>query len=75
MATRRYKISPGMTEFQIIEEAGAAVNSNVIELTVELANTITDNGVTRKVKKSEVMLALEMLENHILKNASGQLDE
>lgn len=75
MATRRYKISPGKTEFQIIEEAGAAVNSDVIELTVELAPSITDMGATRKVKKSEVMLALEMLENHILKNASGMLDE
>lgn len=75
MATRRYKISPGMTEFQIIEEVGAAVNSNVIELTVDISNTVTDMGVTRKVKKSEVLLALEMLENHIVKNASGQLDE
>jgi hypothetical protein len=75
MATRRYKISPGMTEFQIIEEAGAAVNSNVIELTVELADSVYEGAVPRKVKKGEVLLALEMLQNHILKNASGQLDE
>lgn len=75
MATRRYKISTGMTEFQIIEEAGAPVNSNVIELTVELADSVNDAGVLRKVKKSEVLLALEMLENHIVKNASGELGE
>lgn len=75
MATRRYKISPGMTEFQIIEEAGAPVNSNVIELTVELADSVNDAGGLRKVKKSEVLLALEMLENHIVKNASGELGE
>lgn len=75
MATRRYKISPGKTEFQIVEEVGAANNSDVIELTVDIAPTVTDMGVVRKVKKSEVLLALEMLENHILKNASGMLDE
>lgn len=75
MATRRYKISPGQTEFQIVEEVGAATNSNVIELTVDLANLVYNGATARKVKKSEVLLALEMLENHILKNASGMLDE
>ncbi|HRT83728.1 MAG TPA: hypothetical protein P5523_03735 [Bacteroidales bacterium] len=68
MATRRYKISVGETEFQIVEEAGAAVNSDTVELTVELANTaVTTASGTRSIEKNEVLLALEMLENHILK--------
>lgn len=75
MATRRYKLSPGMTEFQIEEEVGAANASHVIELTVDLANLINDAGSTRKIKKSELILALEMLQNHVLKNFSGMLEE
>lgn len=75
MATRRYGISVGQTEFQITESAGAAVAANTIELTVDLGLDVTDAGGTRKVKKSEVLLALEMLENHILKNLSGQLGD
>lgn len=68
MATRRYKISVGETEFGITEEAGAAVNSDHIELTVELATTAVNAASgTRSVTKNEVLMALEMLENHITK--------
>ena len=68
MATRRYKISAGETEFSIVEEAGAAVNSDTVELTVELANTaVNDKGATRTISKSEVLQAIEMIENHIIK--------
>ena len=69
MATRRYKISVGETEFAIVEEAGAAVNSDTVELTVELANTAvnTAGGGTRTIEKEEVLRALSMMHNHILK--------
>lgn len=63
MATRRYKISAGETQFQIVEEVGAAVNSDAIELTVDLAAT----GMTTHEGKNRVLLALDMLKGHILK--------
>lgn len=68
MATKRYKISPGMTEFQVIEEAGAAVNSNVVELTVDLGNDVKDGaeGGLRPIKKQEILDALSKIANHIL---------
>lgn len=69
MATRRFKISPGKTEFQIVEEVGAATNSDTVELTVNLASTaVNDKGTTRTISKQEVLDALEMLENHIVKS-------
>ncbi len=68
MATRRYKISVGETEFAIVEEVGAAVNSDTVELTVELANTaVTTATGTRSIEKNEVLLALDMMKNHITK--------
>lgn len=69
MATRRYKISVGEGEFSITEEAGAAVNSDTVELTVELATTaVNDGGTTRGILKSEVLDCLEKIENHIIKS-------
>lgn len=68
MATRRYKISVGEGEFAIVEEAGAAVNSDTVELTVELATTAVNEGAsTRAIKKSEVLDCLEKIKNHIIK--------
>jgi hypothetical protein len=67
MATRRYKISVGETEFEIVEEVGAATNSDTIELTVDLATTAVNVGSsTRAVLKEEVLRALDMIKNHIL---------
>ncbi len=68
MATRRYKINPGETEFEIVEEVGAATNSDAVELTVDLATTaVNADGSTRAITKQEVLMAIEMLENHIVK--------
>jgi len=68
MATRRYKVSVGEGEFSVVEEAGAAVNSDIVELTVELAATaVNENGSTRIIKKSEVLDCVEKLKNHIIK--------
>jgi hypothetical protein len=68
MATRRYKLSAGETEFSVTEEVGAATNSDTVELTVDLATTaVNDGGSTRAISKQEVLDALEKFENHILK--------
>lgn len=77
MATRRYKLSVGKTEFQIVEEAGAAVVSDTVELTVDLGADVTDafRGGLRKITKTEVLTILDMMINHIEKNASGQLND
>lgn len=69
MATRRYKISVGEGEFAIVEEAGAAVNSDTVELTVEMASTAVNSATgTRQITKQEVLDLLEKIENHIVKS-------
>lgn len=57
MATRRYKISRGETEFDIVEEVGAATDSDHIELTVDLAVSL---------ERSEVLQKLDEIKNWIL---------
>lgn len=63
MATRRYGLRAGETEFQVTEAAGAAVSSDSIELTVDLAGT----GLTTSEGKYKVLMALDMLKAHITK--------
>lgn len=58
MATRRYGISRGETAGQITEAVGAAVSSDNIELTIDLAANLT---------REDVLLALEKFEAHIFK--------
>lgn len=58
MATRRYGISRGETDQQITEAAGAAVSSDNIELTVDLAVSLS---------KEDVLLALSKFESWIIK--------
>lgn len=59
MATRRYGLSKGETEFQVTEAAGAAVASDSVEVTVDLA---------ANYEKHEVLEKLDMIKNHIIKN-------
>lgn len=63
MATRRYGLSAGETSFQVTEAVGAAVVSDSIELTVDLAGT----ALTTHEGKHRVLLALEMFKAHITK--------
>jgi len=58
MATRRYGISRGETDQQITEGVGAATASDNIEITVDLAVSLT---------KEDVLLALRKFESHIMK--------
>ncbi len=69
MATRRYKISAGQGEFSIVEEVGAATNSNTVELTVDLATTAVNTASgTRTINKQELLDCLEKIENLIIKS-------
>lgn len=71
MATIRLKLSPGEGEFSITEEAGAAVNSDTVELTIEQASTAVNvNGTTRKINKAEILDILEKFEAHIIKSST-----
>lgn len=63
MATRKYGLSVGETEFQVTEGVGAAVGADSIELTVDLAGT----GLTTASGKEKVLLALEMFKAWIVK--------
>jgi hypothetical protein len=65
VATRRYKLSVGEGEFSVTEEVGAAVNSDTVELTVELSATAV--GGVRSIHKSEVLDLVDKIKNHIIK--------
>jgi len=58
MATRRYGLSRGETEFSVTEAVGAATATDSMEFTFDLAVSLT---------KSEVLQALDMIKNHIVK--------
>jgi hypothetical protein len=71
MATRRFKVSVGEGSNDVTEEAGAAVNSDTVELTVELATTaVNDSGSTRAINKSEILLALKKIETAIMQSST-----
>ncbi|TXG77635.1 hypothetical protein E6Q11_02580 [Candidatus Dojkabacteria bacterium] len=68
MATRRYKLSVGEGEFSVTEEVGSAVNSDTVEVTVELAATAVNiTGGQRQILKAEVLDCLKKIQNHITK--------
>jgi len=60
MATWRMSINPGDTLEQVTAATGAATVTKFIELTVDLANNITDgNAVSpRAIKRGEIVEAL-----------------
>lgn len=58
MATRLYGLSRGETEFSVTEGVGAATAADNIELTVDLAVSLS---------REDVLLALDKFRNHILK--------
>lgn len=57
MATRRYKVSKGETEFNVVDEAGDAVNSDTFELTIDLAASPS---------RQDVLGALDFFRNYII---------
>jgi hypothetical protein len=56
MADRIYGIDRGQTEFQVVE--GSASPTTGVEVVIDLAVGLT---------KAEVLMALECIENHIIK--------
>ena len=63
MATRRYRLSVGDNMDQVVEEVGAAVAAESIELTVDLG----DAKISSQEGKNRVLLALNIIEAYILK--------
>lgn len=58
MATRRYGLSRGETEFNVTEAVGAATSADDVELTVDLTKSLT---------KAEVLDKIEEISNWIVK--------
>jgi hypothetical protein len=68
MATRRYGIGVGDEQDEVTEAAGAAVSSDPVEITVELAaTTVGDGAGTRQISKNEVLMAIMRVHDYILK--------
>lgn len=59
MATRRYGISRGEQLGQVTEAVGAATAADNMEFTFDLATSLT---------REDVILGLEKIKEHILKN-------
>ena len=69
MATRLYGANPGFALENVTEGVGSATTSHNVELTVDLASTIvTDNGSTRSISKTEVLIILELFKEYIVKS-------
>lgn len=67
MATRRYKTSVGDSDGDVVEEVGAATNSDTIELTVDLATTqVVEGAGARAVTRAEVLAGLDRIRNKII---------
>lgn len=63
MATRRYRLSVGDNIDQVVEEVGAAVSAESIELTVDLG----DAKIFSQEGKMRVLNALDLIAAYILK--------
>lgn len=57
MATRRWGLSRGETEFGVTEAVGAAVAADDVEVTVDLAKSLD---------KNDVLVKLDEIKNYIL---------
>lgn len=74
MATRYYAFNPGNNLETIVESVGAPNSSAVVELSIDLSTTkVTDSGSTRAILKSEVMIALDLFMQQIIRDTSGVL--
>jgi hypothetical protein len=77
MATFRYSINPEDPVESIVGAAGAATVTKNIELTINQAAIVTDSSnagniqTLRGIKKSEILQAIQRLEQYILKDTAG----
>lgn len=70
MATRLYTIGPNGQLATVIEGVGAATSSaGIINLTIDLSSALVTGagGTARTILKSEVLLAIETLEQYIIR--------
>jgi hypothetical protein len=65
MATRRYSVPPSGNLEQVVEAPGAAVVTSAVELTVDMTAVVYDKGVYRKISRTEVLQAIDALEEYI----------
>jgi hypothetical protein len=70
MGTRRYSVQPGGTYESVVEAVGAATVTAFIELTIDTANTDVNwtGGGTRAISRDEVITALKVFEEYLIKN-------
>lgn len=74
MATRYYAFNPGNHLEDIVESVGIANSSAVVELSIDLSTTkVSDSGTTRAILKSEVLIALDLFTQQIIRDTSGVL--
>ena len=74
MATRYYGFNPGNHLEDIVEQAGSANSSFVMELSIDLSTAkVTDTNGTRAILKSEVMIGLDLFMQQIIRDTSGVL--
>jgi len=73
MATKTIIVSPGGSLETTVEDTGGVILSSfVVALTFDAAtNTINDNGTTRKVKKSEVIQCMRIIEQFLEKDPNS----
>lgn len=74
MATRYYAFNPGNHLEDIVESVGAPNSSAVVELSIDLSTSlVTEGSGTRAISKSEVLIALEIFTQQIIRDTSGVL--
>ena len=73
MATIRLSWSPGKPLESVVEAAGSAVVSGLVELTYDQgATAVTDGSLpagTRPLKVSEIQAAIRVLEQYLIRQA------
>lgn len=68
MATRIYGINPGESEFNVRENIGPTGTSAIVAIVVDLTSTVVGpGGVTGSITKSDVLKALNQVENWIVR--------
>ena len=68
MATRLYAWNPGET--RVLEGVGAAASSKVMNLTVDIATDLINEGTTTRVlDRAEVLKFLDEVKEHILRGS------
>lgn len=69
MATRIYAVGPAGTVENVQENVGPTATSAIVAVVVDLTASVTGaGGVARTVSKTEVLQALEALEQKIIKD-------